>query len=196
MAFIILNIKILLLSFPDDFLFLQQLILHLSLYWFVHPWQVPGMMQFCATDCKSESVLATALVPWESNGCWGSGLRWVFCITCEFYFFTWPVTLFAKLTESWSFSNQVQEIDLCVHAMLGTAWVESKSGGKNGNCLALRSSPAVAPCERITGTVSSQHCFPVESSSESEFIMGTRKHLSKGCLSRRFNFSWCFCPHF
>lgn len=58
---------------------------------------------------------------------------------------------FAKLTEGWPFSNQLQEIDLCVHAMLGTARMESKSGGKNGDCLGLHSSQAVAPWERLTG---------------------------------------------
>lgn len=54
----------------------------------------------------------------------------MFCITRGLYFSTSPLTPFAKLIESWPFSNRLQEIDLCVHALLGKAWMKSKAGGK------------------------------------------------------------------
>lgn len=39
-------IQILLVSFPDNFFFPQQVVLHLSLYQLVHPRQAPAMMPF------------------------------------------------------------------------------------------------------------------------------------------------------
>lgn len=58
------------------------------------------------------------------------GLKWVFCITCWILFRHITSDPFAKLIESWPFQIGLQEIDLCVHAMLGKGWMKSKSGGK------------------------------------------------------------------
>lgn len=70
MAFVMLNIQILLVSFPGNFLFLRQVVLHLSLYRLVHSRQAPGMMQFWATDCKSESVLPRSSGPLGKQWLW------------------------------------------------------------------------------------------------------------------------------
>lgn len=95
---------------------------------------------------------------------------------------------FAKLTEGRPLSNQLQEIDLCVHTML------ERPGCKNESCLALHPSQIVALRERIQGAWRGQgsgylqHPFPIKSSWESEFVTGTES-IFKGCLSCGLDFS-------
>lgn len=131
---------------------LRLLILQPLPYWSVHPDWVAEMM-------RSEQPVAnlSVLLPVSNSGqhlvrsgYLSSELKWVFYITCGFYFSTSPLTPFAKLIEGWPFSNWLQEIDLCVHAMLGKAWMKSKSRGKMG---------MIWPLQSCSGTLWNNHKF-------------------------------------
>lgn len=131
----------------------QLLVLQLFPYWSVYPRWIAGMMRF---EQQIANLSALVLVSSSGqhlvrSGYLSSELKWVFYITCGFYFPTSPLTPFAKLIESWPFSNWLQEIDLCVHAMLGKAWMKSKSRGKMG---------MIWPLQSYSGILWNDHKFP------------------------------------
>lgn len=84
--------------------------------------QIANVSELLLASTPGSAGEAVALAARSWNGC--------FALLAGFYFATSPLTPFAKLIESWPFSNWLQEIDLCVHAMLGMGWMKSKSGGK------------------------------------------------------------------
>lgn len=116
--------------------------------------------------------LSSSGLHWGSSGHFSSETKWVFCITRRFYFSTSPLTPFAKLIESWPFSNWLQEIDLCVHAMLGKAWMKHKSGDEMGMIWPCGPAPALREMSRFqpagTQAVVPQGCSPTESNHPSE----------------------------
>lgn len=195
---IILNIQRLCCFFLLISFSFQQSVLHISHYWLVLPRQVPGVIQFCATDYNSESILARSFSPVRK--------QWLLRLRAEIEDLHSLQILLLHMTYeppaplckvNWglaSFKPSAGNWPLCSRYGL-----DGKK--KNENCLALPSSrlwhPVKGPqgtwCSQ--GTVRLQHRFPIKSSCESEFVMGAGSIFQRDGLSCSFNFRRCLLPH-